>query len=905
MSEVSSENLQQTAWHAMESDEALQRAGSASEGLSDEAAKQRLEEFGENRLKPPERDGPLVRLLRQFHNILIYILIAAAVITALLSHWIDMGVILAVVFANALIGFIQEGRAEKALEALQDMLSLEATVLRGGKRSSIPAEQVVPGDVVMLRSGDKVPADMRLLEARELRINEAMLTGESVPAEKTTEAVAQDAAVGDRDGMAFSGTLVTSGQATGVVVGTGERTQIGQISEMVSETQAITTPLIAQMDRFGRWLAVVIVVFSGITFALGYFAGGYEAVEMFLATVAMAVALIPEGLPAIMTIALAIGVRRMADRQAIIRRLPAVDTLGALTVICSDKTGTLTRNEMTATRVETAEGTWHVTGVGYAPDGQVQQDEQRADLDNAPALSRLLHAGLLCNDAELSERDGKMAPSGDPMEAALITLAMKAGLDTDAEREARPAIDTIPFDSAQKYMATLHDAPEGDDGRVIWLKGAPERLAEMCDAQWAAQGSEPIDRDHWQKVADEMAGGGQRVLAVAYRPVDADKQQLATDDVDGGLVLLGLVGIIDPPRAEAIEAVAQCHDAGIRVKMITGDHKLTASAIGKELAIGDGGTALAGTELDDMDDEALTAAAHEVNVFARVSPQHKLRLVKAIQQRGEVVAMTGDGVNDAPALKRADVGIAMGIKGTEVSKEASEMVLTDDNFASIADAVEEGRTVYDNLRKSILFILPTNGGEGLTILAAILFGRALPLTPVQVLWVNMITAVTLALALAFEPPEKHVMKRKPRRTDANLLDLYFLWRIAFVSALISAGTFGMFLYVRSQGASEELARTVAVNTLVMFEVFYLLNTRFITAPTLTFTGLFGSRVVLYAIGLVLAFQMIFTYLPIMQWLFGVTGLSLTHWLQITVVASSVLFLVEIEKLVVRRLARPA
>ena len=901
--EKTGEQLFTTPWHAIGHDQVFDGTSSSREGLSDEQAQRRLETHGENRLAPPRRQGPLIRLLLHFHNALIYILLAAAVVTALLNHWIDTGVILAVVVANAIIGFIQEGKAEKALEALTRMLSLEATVIRGGRRRSIPAERVVPGDVVVLRTGDKVPADMRLIETRELRIDEAMLTGESVPAEKHTDAVGEQATLGDRAGVAFSGTLVTSGQGTGVVIGTGDYTQIGQISQMVSETQGITTPLIAQMGRFGRLLAIVIVIFAALTFGLGYLVGGQEPVYMFLSTVALAVALIPEGLPAIMTIVLAIGVRRMADRHAIIRRLPAVDTLGALTVICSDKTGTLTRNEMTVTRVDTAGQRWGVTGVGYSPEGRVRRDEQQADLDTTPDLMRLLRAGLMCNDADLSECKGVWTPTGDPMEAALIALAMKAGLDPEAERKARPAIDTVPFDSTRKFMATLHAAEEG--GRVIWLKGAPERVLEMCDHQLRDGGTEPIEREHWNEQVDAMAADGQRVLGLAYRAAREGTDTIDAQSVQKELVLLGLVGLIDPPRAEAIQAVRECHEAGIRVVMITGDHQLTASAIGAALAIGDGRTALTGRELDEMDDPALSKAANEVDVFARVSPEHKLRLVTAIQAHGQVVAMTGDGVNDAPALKRADVGIAMGIKGTEVSKEAAEMVLTDDNFASIAHAVEEGRTVYDNLRKAIMFILPTNGGEGLTIFLAILLGRTLPLTPVQVLWVNMITAVTLALALAFEPPEQAVMKRKPRRPDANLLDGYFIWRIGFVSVIMCAGTFGMFIYMRGQGASEELARTVAVNTMVMFEVFYLLNTRFTFAPVLSIAGLFGSRRVLLAIGLALVFQMLFTYLPLMQHLFGTTGIGVREWLQITAVASSVLFLVEIEKCFARRFAPAA
>ncbi len=812
--------------------------------------------------------------------------------------------ILGVVVINALIGFLQEGKAEKALEAITRMLSLEATVRRDGKRQTVPAEELVPGDVVVLRSGDKVPADLRFTEVRELRIDEAMLTGESVPTEKATEVLADNTDLGDRSCLAFSGTLVTTGQGVGVVVATGDQTEIGKISEMVAQTHAITTPLIGQMNRFGHILAVVIVIFAVLTFTMGYFVGGGEPMELFLAAVALAVAAIPEGLPAIMTIVLAIGVQRMAHRNAIIRRLPAVDTLGALTVICSDKTGTLTRNEMTVTTVVIADGACEVTGVGYEPHGKIRRDSQPITLEQEPVLTQLVRAGLLCNDADLRQDNGQWRPKGDPMEGALITLAMKAPLNIDEQRDAWRTLDTIPFESRNRFMATLHRVPGAQEGDgVVFVKGGPERVLAMCERQAQGENTQPIDTAFWEERAEALASRGQRMLAIAYKPAPAGEERLDFDEVQRGLVMLGLLGIIDPPRVEAIRAVTHCHDAGIRVVMITGDHALTARAIGAELGIGDGNRALTGQDLDALDDVALRQSARECDVFARVSPEHKLRLVEAIQSHGEVVAMTGDGVNDAPALKRADVGIAMGIKGTEVTKEAAEMVLADDNFASIAHAIEEGRTVYDNLRKAILFILPTNGGEGLTILVAILLGRTLPLTPVQVLWVNMITAVTLALALAFEPPEADVMKRPPRDPKANLLSGYFLWRIGLVSAVICAGTFGMFLWMRSQGATEEMARTVAVNTIVLFEAFYLLNTRYILAPVVNLKGLFGSRPVLLAIALVIGFQLLFTYTPVVQGLFGTAPIGLREWGVLLLVAVNVLWIVEWDKWMARRGSR--
>ncbi|MFN4242183.1 MAG: cation-transporting P-type ATPase [Tepidisphaerales bacterium] len=888
-------------FHALDADEVLRRLQTTPDGLSADEAARRLRLHGPNRLTPRRKKHWLLRLLSHFHNVLIYVLLAASVGTFVLGKYVDTGIILAVVVINALIGFLQEGRAEKALDAIRGMLSLDATVLRGGKRQMLPAEQLVPGDVVVLRAGDKVPADLRLLDARDLRIEEAMLTGESVPAEKDPAPLPEDTPLGDRACLAFSGTLVTTGSGLGVVVATGDRTELGRISELVSETAGVTTPLIAQMNRFGNLLAVVILSVAALTFVAGYLnPGDNTLVDLFLAAVSLAVAAIPEGLPAILTIVLAIGVQRMARRHAIIRKLPAVDTLGALTVICSDKTGTLTRNEMTVTAVVTPSARYTVTGVGYAPVGEIRRDDRQADVREGSALFHLLRAAVLCNDSDLRIVGGEHRPEGDPMESALLTLAEKAKIDHHALRKQLPTRDVIPFDSRHRYMATAHDA---DDGRLVYLKGGPERVLEMCQHQLLDDGTTaPLDVHAVQQAAEQLATEGMRVLAFALRHLP-EGQGLTHDAVASGMTLLGLVGIIDPPREEAIDAVARCHDAGIRVVMITGDHATTARAIGKALAIGDGTTSLTGSDLDRLDDRAMVAAARDCDVFARVSPEHKLKLVQAIQADGQVVAMTGDGVNDAPALKRADVGIAMGIKGTEVTKEAAEMVLADDNFASIAHAVEEGRAVYDNLRKCVLFILPTNGGQGFTVFVAILFGWTLPLTPVQVLWVNLVTAVTLALALAFEKPEPDVMKRPPRDPKAQLLSAYFLWRIALVSLLMAAGTFGMFTWALRSGHDLQTARTLAVNTMVGFEIFYLFAARFITAPALSVNGLFGSRPVLLSIALIVALQLLFTYAPPAQAVFGTTGLSAGQWAVILVLSSTALFVVEAEKAVVRRLGR--
>jgi len=585
----------------------------------------------------------------------------------------------------------------------------------------------------------------------------------------------------------------------------------------------------------------------------------------------------------------------MAHRNAIIRRLPAVETLGAVTVICSDKTGTLTRNEMTVRNIITIDSIFDITGTGYDPHGAFKLSGKDVELQENHTLSDALHAISLCNDSSLEQRDDGWRVLGDPMEGALLVAAHKAGLNPEAEIKLSPRTDLIPFESKHKFMATLHHNHEGN--AFIYVKGAPECVLDMCSHQRTASGDVEIQHTPWLEHLEILCGKGQRVLAVATKAAPAHKMELEIADMDQGLTLLGLLGLIDPPREEAIVAVKKCQTAGIRVKMITGDHAITASAIAKQLNLTSYENALTAKDLELMTDEQLSQALLSVDVFARVSPEHKLRLVSLLQKQGLIVAMTGDGVNDAPALKRADVGVAMGDKGTEVAKDSSEMVLVDDNFASIIHAVEEGRTVYDNLRKSILFILPTNGGEALTILVAVILGFPhLPLTAVQILWVNMITAVTLALSLAFEPAEKNVMHRNPRDPKAPVLTPLFLWRIGFVSMILVTGTFGLFIWEYNQGESIEYARTVAVNTLVAFEIFYLFNSRYFLLPVLNFEGLFGSRYVLVAVGLLIIFQLGFTYIPIMQLLFGTTAINANSWLIIIVVASSVLFLVELEKL---------
>ena len=884
-------------WHSLSPQEALAALAATADGLSGDEAAKRLQQYGPNRLTPPRRRGPLLRFLLQFHNVLIYVLLAAAMVTALLAHWVDTAVIVGVVVINAAIGFIQEGKAEKAMEAIRRMLSPEATVLREGKRHVVAADTLVPGDIVLLASGDKVPADLRLLAAKNLRIEEAALTGESAAVEKSAAAVDARAVLGDRYCMAYSSTLAVYGQGTGVVVTTADATEIGRISALLEEVQSMTTPLLRQMETFGRWLTFAIMGLAALTLLFGWLVHEFGLADMFLAAVSMAVAAIPEGLPAVMTITLALGVQRMAKRNAIVRRLPAVEALGSVTTICTDKTGTLTRNEMTVQRVITATQVFEVSGSGYAPHGGFAIAGKEADLAEHAHVLDLLRAGLLCNDAALHESEGQWHIAGDPTDGALIPLALKAGLDAQFEHGELPRTDHIPFESEHRFMATLHHDHSGH--AFIFVKGAVEQVLAMCHQQRGAGEDVALDQPYWHGMMEETGALGQRVLALAMKTVDNGQRELNFADMEGGFTLLGMVGISDPPRDEAIAAVRDCKAAGIRVKMITGDHAETARAIAVQLGIGDG-HALTGGELDEMDDEALCNAVREVDVFARASPEHKLRLVEALQANGEIVAMTGDGVNDAPALKRADIGVAMGMKGTEVAKEAAEMVLADDNFATIAHAVEEGRTVYDNIRKAIVFITPTNGGQAAIVLVAILSGMTLPITPVQILWVNMVSAVTLALALSFEKPEPDVMRRAPRAASEPILSGFMIWRIGFVSALLAAGTLALFLWESARGASLDAARTVAVNAVVMGEIVYLFNCRYLLAPVKSWQDFTGNPYVLLSIAVLLLFQAGFTYLPFMQKLFGVVALDAAAWALIAGFGVLLFIVIEIEKRLFRK-----
>ena len=859
--------MQITDAHARPAADCLTDLDAGADGLTAIDAAQRLTSHGPNLLPEARARGPALRFLAQFNNVLIFVLIGAAIVTGVLQHWIDTGVILAVVMANAIIGFIQEGKAEAAMAAIRNMLAPRATVLRDGRRQTVDGASIVTGDVVLLEPGDKVPADLRLLEARGLAAQEAILTGESVPVEKSVKPVAVDAPLGDRRSMLWSGTLVTQGTARGLVVATGRATEIGRIGGLLAGVEQLTTPLVAQMDHFARWLSFLILLASALLLAWGYFVGHSAFSDLFMTVVAIAVSAIPEGLPAVMTVTLAIGVQAMARRNAIVRRLPAIETIGSVSVICTDKTGTLTRNEMVVAVAETPEGSFAVAGEGYAPEGTITP---------ASDLSRLARAAALCNDAALVNTAGQWRVEGDPMEGALLAFSGKVEPGITARR-----LDAIPFDSRHRFMAVL---TEGPNGRITHVKGAPERVIRMCSE---------VDLRLWQEKADAMARRGLRVLALAERAEAG--AHIVGNTLDGSLTFLGLVGLIDPPRPEAIAAVAECRAAGIRVKMITGDHAGTAAAIAAQIGLENPYRVLTGADLNTLDDAQLALEVASVDIFARTSPEDKLRLVTALQANGLSVAMTGDGVNDAPALKRADAGIAMGLKGSEAAKEAADLVLADDNFASIAAAVREGRTVYDNLKKVIGWTLPTNAGESLVIVVALIAGMALPMTAVQILWVNLITGITLGIALAFEPTENGTMARPPRRRDAPILSGELVWHVILVAFLFLVAVFGVFSYAIERGYSLALAQTMTMNTLVVLEIFHLFFIRNIHGTSLTWAAARGTKVIWTVVIAITIAQITVTYVPFLQAILGTRPVSLVDGILIVGVGVAFFAIIEIEK----------
>lgn len=874
------DNLLSRHWHHLprhEIEELLE--SDAEKGLDTLEVAHRQQIYGPNLLTLKKGKSPLMLFLLQFHQPLVYILLGAAIITFALQEWVDSGVIFGVVLVNSIIGFIQESKALKAIEALAQAMKGSALVVRAAHKEVVPASELVPGDLVLLQSGDKVPADLRLVRSRELQIDESALTGESVPVQKQPTRLAQETLLADRRNMAYSSTLVTYGTGAGIVVEIGDSTEIGQINALIASASMLATPLTKKITHFSGILLWVILGLASLTLFAGWF-HGEPLLDTFMAAVALAVGAIPEGLPAAMTIMLAIGVGKMAQRNAIIRRMPAVETLGSTTVICSDKTGTLTQNQMTVQQVFANGEQYAFTGVGYAPYGEVYRDDAAIDPQLHPAFIECLQAGLLCNDSRLINRAEQWSLEGDPTEVALITAATKAGLVRETREQTLPRIDTLPFESQHQYMATLHQA---ETTSVIYMKGSVESVLSRCHDSYAP-GSEsgPLDKANVHRRVEEMAARGWRVLAFARKYVATSSQEVTHSDVADGLTFLGLQAMMDPPRPEAVAAVQACQKAGIQVKMITGDHVATAAAIAHQIGLqctvdcDPDDYAINGQRLAQMADHELIEVAQRAAVFARVTPEQKLRLVEALQATGHVVAMTGDGVNDAPALKQADIGVAMGVGGTEVAKEAADMVLTDDNFSTIEAAVEEGRAVFDNLVKFITWTLPTNIGEGLVILVAVFAGLTLPITPVQILWINMTTAVLLGLMLAFEGKEPGIMARPPRRPDMPVLTRELGMRVGLVSLLLLIGSFGLFEWTLRQGKHLDLARTVAVNMFVFGELFYLFNCRSLRYSMFRL-GVFSNRWLVLGVTLMILLQLLFTYAPPMNRLFGSAPMSLAEW----------------------------
>ncbi|MFN3385668.1 MAG: cation-transporting P-type ATPase [Candidatus Thermochlorobacter sp.] len=881
------------AWFALDAEQALEQASvSLSQGLSSEEVRQRQAKYGLNIIPKKKQKTPLELFLQQFTQPLVVILLVATVITMLLQEWVDAAVIFGVVFVNAIIGFIQESKALKAIEALAKAVASEATVIRNGEKQRIPSSELTIGDVVLLQSGDKVPADLRLVQTRELQIDESALTGESVPVIKQVAVLDSDTVLADRTNMAYSSTLVTYGTGTGIVVAIGSNTEIGKINQMIAEADVLETPLTQSIAKFSKVLLYVILGLAALTFAVGLLRGE-KWVEMFMAAVALAVGAIPEGLPAAVTITLAIGVARMAKRNAIIRKLPAVETLGSASVICSDKTGTLTQNQMTVQKVYAGGMLYDVTGVGYDPKGEFLQGERTVSLSSNLALQETLTCGLLCNDSNIITLDGQNKVEGDPTEGALVVSAQKAGLSRKTLLQSLPRIDTIPFESAHQYMATLHRCADKEKS-IAYVKGSVERLLERASAMLSERG-EIISLDKHQVLlqSNAIASEGLRVLAFAYKIFDGSKTSLSHDDISDDLVFLGLQAMIDPPRPEAIDAVATCQSAGIQVKMITGDHELTALAIAKRLGIAQqdatGDAVVNGKSLVALPEERLPEVVKRVSVFARVAPEDKLRLVKALQQNGTVVAMTGDGVNDAPSLRQANIGIAMGITGTDVAKETADMILTDDNFATIEAAVEEGRNVYDNLVKFITWTLPTNFGEGLVILASVVAGLTLPILPVQLLWINMTTAILLGLMLAFEPKEPGIMNRPPRDANEPILTTSLVVRIIIVGTLLCAGALLFFELTLQAGRTDAEARTIAVNIFVLGELLYLFNCRSLRYSMFKI-GLFSNPLIWVGVAGMLLLQLLYTYVPFMNSAFQSAPLTLEDW-AISLVPGFVIYVV--------------
>ncbi|NJL63180.1 MAG: HAD-IC family P-type ATPase [Methylacidiphilales bacterium] len=879
---------QTQVWHSMEIGEAIALLKTSSdEGLNGFEVKERVNKYGANELTGKKGQPWWLKFLLQFNQPLLIILLCAGLVKALSGSLVNAGVIWGVTTTNAIIGFIQESKAEGAIAALAQAITTETTVIRDGQKVRIPSRELVPGDLVFLISGDKVPADLRLIQVKNFQVDESGLTGESVAVEKNLNTLHPDTPIGDRKNMAYAGGFVTFGQGTGIVVATGNETETGKISQLMQQHSHLTTPLTRKFDKFSKnWLRIVLAL-ATLTFVVGL--STRDLKDALEAAVTLTVSAIPEGLPAVVTVTLAIGVSRMAKRNAIIRKLPAVETLGSATVICSDKTGTLTENQMTVQAIYASGHQYTLTGIGYIPEGEILRDERPINLNSDKGLQECLLAGVLCNDSQLECKDGRWNVLGDPTEGALIASAEKVGFNQESISRQMPRLDTIPFESDYQYMATLNQTSKG---KIIYVKGSAEAILKRCNLLLNSEGnSRPIDcvetlhQTNIEREVNIMARQGLRVLALAKKAVPDNQTTVDHVDIEKGLVFLGLQGMIDPPRESAIKAVKACQDAGIQVKMITGDHAVTAQAIARRMGINKNGSVLAftGTELAKMDRTELAHVAEEGVVFARVAPEQKLRLVEALQSKGEVVAMTGDGVNDAPALKQADIGIAMGGAGTEVAKEASDMLLTDDNFASIEAAVEEGRAVYKNLLKAICFILPVNGGESMTILLSTLLGNDLPILSLQVLWLNMLNSITMTVPLAFEPKALNVMQQAPRNPNEPLISGSRMKRILAISLFNWIVIFGVFEYIHISTGNIALARTMSINALIAGRIFYMLSiSQLIPNLIAKLDGTIEENVDVPAIGFgiigAILLQIVFAHVPLINTVFETAPLSFQQWL---------------------------
>jgi len=892
-------------WHQLPPKQVVRLLNSDDEfGLDKFEVNRRLERFGRNVITSEKKQSGFVRFLKQFNNPLMLLLVASSVVTAVVKDVLDAAIIFGVVLINAIVSFIQESQAEAAIEALIGSLAAESLVLRYGRQEKISAEELIPGDIVLLNAGDKVPADMRIIASKNLQISEAALTGESLPSEKAHDVILpDDTVIGDRKNMAYASTLVTSGTGKGVVVATKEYTEIGRISQLISSAEQLQTPLTRKIAQFSHWVLIAILALSAGVVSINLLQGR-NLVDTVTSAIALAVAMIPEGLPTALTVTLAIGVQRMARKNAIIRRLPAVEALGSTTVICTDKTGTLTQNEMTVQEIFSGGHIFTVSGVGYDPRGEIREDGKPISADQSLSLAETLLAGVLNNDASLETKESTTTFSGDPTEVAMLSAGGKFGITRTTAQKENPRLDIIPFDSASKFMATLHNGKE--DKKIIYIKGALEALEDKIAFMMAADGSVQTISDPAQitEKADNMAARGLRVLAFAMKEMPTATEQITAADIEEGLVFLGLQGMLDPPRMEVASAIAASHSAGIAVKMITGDHPLTAAAIAKEIGIIRSGSdhasrTITGRELAQLTDEQLIEKITDIDVFSRVSPDQKLRLVEALQTQGNVVSMTGDGVNDGPALKRADIGIAMGITGTDVAKEASDMVLTDDNFTTIENAVEEGRGIFDNIIKIISWTLPTNIGEGLIILVSMLLGEVLPIIPIQILWINMVTVGVLGIVLALESKDPGIMERAPRDPSDPIITGWLAPRIVFVGLMILISGFLLFEWELGLGASLEVARSVAVNAVVFTEIFFLLNSRSLIYSPFQI-GFFKNRWLIAGIIAMVGLQALFTYAPFMNTIFSSAPFGFNAWWRLLGFGLLTFIIVEIEKLVRRR-----